>query len=168
MLMDEPFGALDAITRRHLQDELRSIQQRLHKTILFVTHDVDEALRLADRIIVMREGKIVQFDTPLHLLEHPVDEFVAQLVAADDLLRRLTLINVAAVMTPLDAGRQIQREPMIKATTDLRSALTLLLSSGADQLMVVDGNGDAVGTVTFERVQSMTREVVAPSQHSSG
>lgn len=157
MLMDEPFGALDAITRRHLQDELRSIQQRLHKTILFVTHDVDEALRLADRIIVMREGKIVQFDTPLDLLEHPADAFVAQLVAADDLLRRLTLINVATVMAPIDASRQMPREPQISATADLRSALTVLLSSGADQLMVVDGNGSTVGAVSFERVQAITR-----------
>ncbi len=98
MLMDEPFGAIDAINRTRLQDELLSIQRKLHKTILFVTHDVEEALRLADKIIVMRQGKIVQFDTPLNILTRPVDAFVGQLVDSDDILRQLSLIKVGSVV----------------------------------------------------------------------
>src|SRR5215213_5515415 len=93
MLMDEPFGAIDAITRARLQDELLALQRQLHKTILFVTHDVEEALRLADRIIVMRDGRIVQFDTPLQILTRPADEFVARLVDAGDTLRQLSLLS---------------------------------------------------------------------------
>jgi len=83
ILMDEPFGALDPITRESLQDELKELQQRLHKTILFVTHDMDEALKLADRIVVMRAGEIVQVGTPEELLRSPADDFVAAFVGKE-------------------------------------------------------------------------------------
>ena len=95
VLMDEPFGAIDAINRTRLQDELCAIQTRLHKTILFVTHDVEEAFKLGDRIVVMREGKIVQEGPPLALATAPADEFVASLIGADDMLRRLSLLPVS-------------------------------------------------------------------------
>ena len=94
LLMDEPFGSLDAINRLRLQDELCAINRRLLRTILFVTHDVDEALRIADRIVVMREGRIVQAASPLDLLLSPADDFVAELLDADDLFRRLGLMSV--------------------------------------------------------------------------
>ncbi len=77
MLMDEPFGALDAITRSRLQDELRRIHRRISQTVLFVTHDIEEAVRLADRIVVMRSGQIVQVGTPLEIVSEPADQFVA-------------------------------------------------------------------------------------------
>src|SRR5206468_1065716 len=99
MLMDEPFAAIDNITRRRLQDELLDIQGKVRKTILFVTHDVDEAIRLADKIAVMREGKVVQYDTPLNILSSPADTFVAQLVGANDVLRRLSLLGVRSVVS---------------------------------------------------------------------
>src|SRR5215207_4144680 len=98
MLMDEPFGAIDAITRTHLQDELLKIQRKLRKTIMFVTHDVEEALRLADKIIIMRVGKIVQYDTPLNIVMQPRDTFVQKLVGTEDMLRRLSLITVGAAL----------------------------------------------------------------------
>jgi osmoprotectant transport system ATP-binding protein len=157
MLMDEPFGAIDAITRARLQDELLSIQRKLHKTIMFVTHDVDEALRLADKIIVMRQGRIVQFDSPLHILTHPADEFVARLVAADDVLRHLSLIKVGAVV----AGHSAQGDadgPRIAADADMRAALSLLLSTGADAVTVVDDDQHVLGQITFAMVQHVTRE----------
>src|SRR3954451_2378705 len=94
MLMDEPFGAIDAITRTRLQDELLNIQRKLRKTIMFVTHDVEEALRLADKIIIMRAGTIVQYDTPLRIITHPHDTFVRDLTGANDVLRRLSLLSV--------------------------------------------------------------------------
>jgi osmoprotectant transport system ATP-binding protein len=82
MLMDEPFGAIDAITRTSLQDEILRLQQQLQKTILFVSHDVEEALRLADYLLIMQKGQIVQYDTPFNVLTKPVNEFVYNLVGA--------------------------------------------------------------------------------------
>ena len=101
LLMDEPFGALDAITRSRLQQELCELHDRLGQTIVFVTHDIDEAARLADRIAVMREGRVLQYDTPLNVIMNPADEFVANLVGADDTMRRLSLVSADAVMIPL-------------------------------------------------------------------
>lgn len=94
LLMDEPFGAVDAIVRRSLQDEIRRIARTLHTTILFVTHDVDEALRLADRIIVMREGHIEQHGTVQDILKAPATPYVAQLFAIDPELRRYDSLRV--------------------------------------------------------------------------
>jgi len=91
LLMDEPFGAVDAIVRTSLQDETLRIHRVLGTTILFVTHDVDEALRLADRIVVMNAGRVVQADVPATILEHPADDFVRNLVGVDDETRRLAL-----------------------------------------------------------------------------
>jgi len=82
MLLDEPFGAIDAITRTNLQEELLALHRRMAKTFLFVTHDIEEAFRLGDRVIVMNQGKIVQFDTPRNIVLHPMDEFVRSLVAS--------------------------------------------------------------------------------------
>src|SRR4051812_17988214 len=103
MLMDEPFAAIDNITRRRLQDELLDIQSKVRKTILFVTHDVEEAIRLADKIAVMREGHVVQYDTPLNILSAPADSFVAELVGAGDVLRRLSLLDVQHAMTSVES-----------------------------------------------------------------
>ncbi|MFN2459187.1 MAG: ATP-binding cassette domain-containing protein, partial [Candidatus Velthaea sp.] len=88
LLMDEPFGAVDAIVRASLQDEIRAIHRRLGTTIVFVTHDVDEALRIADRIVVMNAGTIVQNDVPLHILQRPADDVVRSLVGIDAESRR--------------------------------------------------------------------------------
>ena len=83
LLLDEPFGALDPITRRHLQEEFRTLERRLGKTVVFVTHDVPEALRLADRIAVMDGGRIRQIDAPREIMDRPADEFVRELVRLD-------------------------------------------------------------------------------------
>ncbi len=80
ILLDEPFGALDAITRHELQGEFRELRRKLHKTVLLVTHDVDEAFRLADRVAVMRQGRILQVDTPERLVREPSEEYVARLI----------------------------------------------------------------------------------------
>ena len=162
MLMDEPFGAIDAITRTRLQDELLSIQRKLRKTIMFVTHDVDEALRLADKIIVMRKGHIIQFDTPLKILTQPADDFVGQLVNADDMLRHLSLIKVKSVISAADASRQDGADgPRINVEDDLRSALSMLLSAGTDSLAVVDGQ-QVVGQLSFDTMQHVLRRANTP------
>jgi osmoprotectant transport system ATP-binding protein len=169
MLMDEPFGALDAITRARLQDEFRMIQQKLHKTILFVTHDVDEALRLADRIAVMRAGRIIQHDAPLAIITHPHDDFVRQLLTSDDVLRQLSLIPVATVVGPAAAPPPASTAPVrvaaprsrgagpdhltVRAADNLRTALSLLLQSGAPSLPVVDEAGRRIGSLSFDAIR---------------
>src|SRR5438445_3636800 len=89
LLMDEPFGALDAITRARMQDELLRIQRNVRKTILFVSHDIEEAFKLGNQIAVMSEGKLVQMGSPVELLAHPANSFVQRLVGADSILRQL-------------------------------------------------------------------------------
>jgi osmoprotectant transport system ATP-binding protein len=98
MLMDEPFGAIDAITRTGLQDEILRLQGQLKKTILFVSHDVEEALRLADKILIMQSGQIIQYDTPFKILTRPANAFVHDLVGADDMVRQLSLLRVETAM----------------------------------------------------------------------
>jgi osmoprotectant transport system ATP-binding protein len=152
LLMDEPFGALDAITRSRLQEELRQIHDRLGQTVLFVTHDIEEAVRLADRIVIMRTGKVVQYDTPLQIVMHPADEFVSDLVGAGDVLRRLSLVPVTAALEPLDGS--LPDGPTIAASDNLRSALTLLLEERAQRLTVVDDDGRPLGTLGLPAIEA--------------
>jgi osmoprotectant transport system ATP-binding protein len=152
LLMDEPFGAIDAITRAALQNEMLRLHQRLRKTVLFVTHDVDEALRLADRIAVMRAGSIVQYGTPLELLTRPTDEFVASLIGADDLLRQLGLLRVETAMAELPPSFTRDGAPVVDHHDDLRHALTVLLCTGATSLCVQEGDSP-VGLLTIDHVR---------------
>ncbi|HYP59831.1 MAG TPA: ABC transporter ATP-binding protein [Thermomicrobiales bacterium] len=153
MLMDEPFGALDAITRTRLQGELLQIHGRMGQTILFVTHDIEEAVRLADQIVVMREGRVVQFDTPLRIVMQPADDFVADLVGANDVLRRLSLIRVADVLQPVD----IEARETIPADADLRAALAQLMEQGTTSLAVVDNNMAIVGSVNLGTIEQASK-----------
>ncbi|HEX9989570.1 MAG TPA: ABC transporter ATP-binding protein [Chloroflexia bacterium] len=157
MLMDEPFAAIDNITRRRLQDELLQIQAKVRKTILFVTHDVEEAIRLADRITIMRSGRVVQYDTPLNILTSPADSFVADLVGAEDALRKLGLLSVQSVALLGPPSGPTNNRPSIPASSTLREALSLLLTSGADALTVVDADGKPVGTVDMPAIRQATR-----------
>ena len=152
ILMDEPFGAIDAITRAGLQNELVALQRQVRKTILFVTHDVEEALYLADKIVVMRDGKVVQYDTPFTILTQPADSFVAELIGADDMVRQLSLIRVEAAMIPVPAHDLPANQPTISCTDHLRHALSLLLRTGASALTVTE-NGQAVGVLTLEHIR---------------
>ena len=98
MLMDEPFGAVDPITRNQLQNEFLKLQQKVKKTICFVTHDIDEAIKMGDKIAIMNEGKLVQFDTPENILFAPANEFVREFVGSDRSLKVLNLLRVSAVI----------------------------------------------------------------------
>jgi len=152
LLMDEPFGALDAITRNRLQRELKRIHGQLGQTILFVTHDVEEAVRLADRIIVMRDGEVVQYGDPEEIVLRPADQFVSDLLGSEDVLRRLSLMPVTSAMRPL--GNGFDRDgPSIASTESLREALSQLLESRAPALTVVDPNGKVCGTVDLSTIR---------------
>lgn len=154
ILMDEPFGAIDAITRAGLQDEMIHLQQQLQKTILFVTHDVDEALHLADKIVIMRDGRVVQYDTPFNILKNPADDFVKDLVGADDIVRQLSLVRVESVMEPLAPDFVLDGQPRIEWDANLREALSLLLSRKSSKLIVMQDEA-AIGVLSLSHIQAV-------------
>jgi osmoprotectant transport system ATP-binding protein len=144
----------------------------LKKTILFVTHDVEEALRLADKIAVLRNGRVVQYDTPFNLLRQPADAFVHELLGAGDSVRQLSLLRVEAVMEPLPSGPlpsgplpggpvpsgiNADGAPTIPVGEDLRQALSILLRSGAPYLTVIGPEGP-VGVVSLDRIRLRAQE----------
>jgi len=153
MLMDEPFGALDPITRARLQHELLRIQAEVQKTIIFVTHDIDEAILMGDRIAILREGGVLaQYDTPEALLAHPADDFVARFVGADRGLKLLSLRRLDELeLAPLDGARG----PATDGSTTLRDALSLMLTSGARSVVVVGEDGAPRGVVTLDALAEM-------------
>ncbi len=153
LLMDEPFGAIDAITRADLQDEMLRLKASLHKTILFVTHDVEEALRLADKIIILRAGRVLQYDTPHKILTQPANDFVRELVGADDMLRQLSLVRVADVMQPLSQNGPAENVPVISSADNLREALSMLLQTHTTLLAVSSGD-KIIGTLSYEQIRA--------------
>jgi len=144
LLMDEPFSAIDPIVRARLQDEFLRLQQEVRKTVVFVTHDVDEAIKVGDRIAILREGGVlVQYDAPQAILEHPVDDFVARFVGADRALKALALRTLAE----LQLRPEIDGGPRADRSTSLRDALALLVAERAATLVVTDG-ATPLGSVT--------------------
>ncbi|EGO2851732.1 glycine betaine/carnitine/choline ABC transporter ATP-binding protein [Enterococcus sp. DIV0609] len=143
ILMDEPFGALDPITRDSLQDLVKDLQERLGKTIVFVTHDMDEALKLANKIAIMSEGKVIQFDTPDNILRHPANEFVEELIGEDRLLQAKpdfttvdeVMLNSAITITP---------------EKSLQEAIKLMREKRVDTLLVVDNSHVLKGFIDVE------------------
>ena len=143
ILMDEPFGALDPITRDSLQDLVKDLQERLGKTIVFVTHDMDEALKLANKIAIMSEGKVIQFDTPDNILRHPANEFVEELIGEDRLLQAKpdfttvdeVMLNSAITITP---------------EKSLQEAIKLTREKRVDTLLVVDNSHVLKGFIDVE------------------
>lgn len=153
LLMDEPFGAIDAITRATLQDEMLRLKNAINKTVLFVTHDVEEALRLADKIVVLRAGRIEQYDTPHAILSRPANAFVRELIGADDMMRQLSLVRVAEVMEPLPPLFDPDGAQTISADESLRGALSRFLSGSVSMLVVMQEN-QPVGIVKFEQIRA--------------
>ncbi len=139
LLMDEPFGALDAITRARMQDELLRIQRDVHKTIVFVSHDIEEAFKLGDRIAVLSEGKLVQLDSPVGLLAQPANDFVGRLVGADNIMRQLQYLPaVDALDNRPDAvsSAHWRDVPACSSDATLLDALLKLLSTNAPALAI--------------------------------
>ena len=147
LLMDEPFGALDPVNREVIQDEFLRMQRKLRKTILFVSHDIDEAVKMADRIAIFRAGRLVQYAAPDAMLAHPADDFVASFVGSDRTLKRLRLIRVLEVMSAAD-GPVAEDGPTVTPEDDLRRVATLFLMHDREALSCVDADGRVVGRVT--------------------
>ncbi|MBU3090497.1 ABC transporter ATP-binding protein [Clostridium sp. CF011] len=152
MLMDEPFGAIDAITRLNLQEELLRIQKKLNKTILFVTHDVNEAFKLGDKVIIMDKGKIQQFDTPYNILFHPENEFVTRLVSSENVIQKLKFVRASSVMIPLDS-KTMEDDTRVNENEDLQHLLAYFLEKNIDHLIVEKDNHEAVGKITLEQLK---------------
>ncbi len=150
MLMDEPFGAIDPITRARLQDEFLNILRSLEKTIVFVTHDIDEALKMGDRIAILRDGALVQYDTPEAILSRPADAFVESFVGADRALKRLALVRAVEALEPAAA---LPHAHGVGADASLREALALMFSAGVDAIAVRDARGNAIGVLTLASIR---------------
>jgi osmoprotectant transport system ATP-binding protein len=165
LLMDEPFGAIDPINRANLQDSFLELQRQVHKTVVFVTHDIDEAIKLGDHIAILREGgHLAQYATPSDLLANPADEFVAEFVGADRALKRLGLTTLADVQLETPNGHRPGGE--LPVTMSVRDALSAVLSAGGAPLRVVDENGEVLGLATLESIghvfQAPEPEATAP------
>jgi osmoprotectant transport system ATP-binding protein len=150
LLMDEPFGAVDPIVRSRLQDELLSLQERLRKTIVFVTHDIDEAIKLGDRVVVMNvPGVVEQIAPPAELLARPASPFVAEFVGSERGVRRLALIRVHDV--ELDPAQR-SNGTVVRDDASLLDALQTILRNHTDAADVTDAQGAVIGRLTLERI----------------
>ncbi len=171
MLMDEPFGALDPITRAKLQDEFLSIQEKIRKTIVFVTHDIDEAIKMGDKIAVLKAGKIIQLGTPMEILSKPADPFVSELIGSRNTLKMMNLIPCEDLMRPLTelpitARTQVQDndtgtksgnlQKSTRATVSLQASaqdvLSEMLKTGESTIDVIDDSKMVLGVITLENL----------------
>lgn len=149
MLMDEPFGAIDPINRNLLQNEFLRLQQEIKKTILFVTHDIDEAIKMGDKICILNVGgKLEQFDSPANILSYPANEFVEDFVGADRALKRLNLIRVEEVMD--------SRPPLLQATQGVEEAVGFMNERGLRFVYVADADRRLKGYVNLKDLRGKT------------
>ncbi|SDY09445.1 osmoprotectant transport system ATP-binding protein [Salimicrobium album] len=145
ILMDEPFGALDPITRDSLQEEFKKLQKELNKTIVFVTHDMDEALKLGDRIVIMKDGEVVQADTPEEILRNPANEFVETFLGKDRLIQARPDVTTV--------GQIMDTDPItVTCGTSLKDAIATMRERHVDTLLVVDRDGTLRGFLDVEAI----------------
>jgi osmoprotectant transport system ATP-binding protein len=155
MLMDEPFGAVDPITRERLQDEFLGIQQNIKKTIVFVTHDIDEAIKMGDKIAILKQGGVLaQYDTPENVLSNPNSEFVASFVGSDRILKRLSLTRVGEMeLEPANGGTEDL--PRISERLTVRDALSEIIGSGSTKGVVEKGGERRL--LTIDAIEALSR-----------
>ena len=153
ILMDEPFSALDPITRTSLQEELFSLQEELKKTIIFVTHDMDEALKIADKICIMKDGKVAQYDTPENILRNPANDFVRDFIGSDRVWNNPEFIKAKDIM--------IKDPVAVKGKRTILQGIEIMRSSKVDSLLVVDKDNLLKGIVTVKDIKS-THEKSTP------
>jgi osmoprotectant transport system ATP-binding protein len=142
LLMDEPFGAIDPINREVIQDEFLKIHRRLKKTVMFVSHDIDEAVKMADKVAIFRAGKLEQFDSPDNILAHPINEFIADFVGTDRTLKRLRLVKVSAAIDP--------SAPSVAVHDELGRAASLMAEHGQEFIVIVDPAGRPHGYLRLD------------------
>ena len=154
MLMDEPFGAVDPITRERLQDEFLRIQEDIKKTIVFVTHDIDEAIKMGNKIAILKQGGILaQYDTPETILAYPNSEFVASFVGTDRILKRLSLVRVGDIRLE-PANGEAEDLPRIDGNLNVRDALSEIIGSGSTK-GVVERDGEK-GLLTIDAIEKLS------------
>ena len=150
MLMDEPFGAVDPIVRGRLQEEFLAILKRLNKTVILVTHDIDEAIRMGDVVAILKDGRLVQYDTPDRLLAAPANDFVADFVGADRALRRLSLVRATEAVEPGEAADGFA----LPGTLSVREVLSALLAEGREGATIRAEDGTALGQITLAGIRA--------------
>ena len=148
LLMDEPFGAIDRIARERLQNEFLRIQREVRKTVIFVTHDIDEAIKLGDRIAIMNQGELVQYDTPAAILAKPASDLVIELLGPDRGLKRLSV-------TPIDLG-QLERPPVVHPEDSLDRARAAI-DGRWNRLLVLDDKQRPIGELERSRIEGEGR-----------
>ncbi len=151
LLMDEPFGAIDPINREVIQDEFLKMHRRLRKTVMFVSHDIDEAVKMADKIAIFRAGKLEQFASPDVILAHPANDFIAEFVGTDRTLKRLRLVKVRDAVQPAS--------PCVFTTDAVERAVALMDEQGYAFMIVVDEAGRPHGYVDIEAVRDRSGAV---------
>ena len=159
LLMDEPFGAVDRITRERLQQEFISIQRRLAKTVVFVTHDIDEAVMVGDRICLMKmQAEVAQYDTPDAILTRPASDYVSEFLGRERLVRRMSIepIHLDALEHP--TGGPITNEPHVPVTSTLSEAFAAALSSPTERAAVFDGERYMGSFSATSLLESLRRE----------
>jgi osmoprotectant transport system ATP-binding protein len=149
ILMDEPFSALDPVTRSSLQDELFQMQKELNKTIIFVTHDMDEAIKIADKICLLKDGDILQYDTPENILKNPANDFVESFIGKRRVWNNPELLMAEDIM--------IQNPVKITGMRNVLQAIEIMKDNKVDSLMVTDKNNVLKGMVTLKSIQLLNR-----------
>ena len=163
LLMDEPYSAVDPVIRTHLHNELLNLQARVRKTIVIVTHDIDEAITLADQVVVMAQGgRIEQADSPAHLLAHPANDFVREFLGRERGLRRLALRTVGDILGPsphmeMPASSVPAGLAEVSSATPLREALDAILTSAHTRAIVREGD-TTIGEITIEQIAGALQE----------
>ncbi|MCR6514941.1 MAG: betaine/proline/choline family ABC transporter ATP-binding protein [Clostridium sp.] len=145
ILMDEPFSALDPITRSALQEELFSLQEEFHKTIVFVTHDMDEALKIADKICIMHKGKIAQYDTPENILRNPSNDFIKNFIGTERVWNNPEFIKATDIM--------IKDPVSIKSSRTILQGIEIMRTSKVDSLLITDKDNTLLGIVTLKDIK---------------
>lgn len=151
MLMDEPFGAIDAITREKLQGEIINIQKKLCKTILFVTHDINEALKLGDKVMIINEGKIEQFDTPFNILFYPKNDYIKSLISKDAMLQKLKILKAKDIVKAIDEDRLDSAE-FVDGEEDLYHIFDLFMNKDLERVLVREGE-TLLGEITWNELR---------------
>jgi len=167
--MDEPFGAVDRITRERLQREFISIQRRMRKTVVFVTHDIDEAVMVADRICLMEmQGKIAQYDTPDAILTRPASAYVAEFLGRERIVRRMSVVTIDVETLEHPPGGPPAVEPRVALTSTLSEGFAAALASPDERAAVFDGERYVGSFTATSLLESLRRAGTSADSTTDG